>query len=608
MTVEAPPYDPPIEDTPFSAEPDMKEQQAADARALKELTRPVAGSLTVARVLSGISALLAVVPYIALVKIGAVLIDAAQTGAEVDAEEVNRWLMILMATFMLRLLIYFAALLITHLADIRLGHQIRGRMIERFANVPLVWFTATNSGRVRKALQDDITTVHNLVAHQPVETVNAVVMPFALAVYVFIVDWRLGLLSVATLPLYMLAMTVTMKDMGQKTVEMDQKLGVVSARMVEFVTGISVVKAFGRVGRAHQAYQRAADEFQQFYYDWVRPLIKVSAIGNSLLAIPLILLINVGGGAWLVNRGVVTPADVLATSLIALLIPYGLEVLMSSTWSQQLAGAAASRLVTILETGTLPTPEEGRVPIGHRVVFDSVSYSYRSGEGDEEAVSDVSFTLAEGTITALVGPSGSGKTTIATLLARFDDPQSGEIRMGGVPVSEIADLYSRVGFVLQDPQLLGISIRDNIALGRPDATEEQVRDAASAARILEDIEQLPKGFDTVYGSDTGLSGGQAQRIAIARAILVNAPVLILDEATALTDPESQHEIQQALVELSREKTVLLIAHRPEVIAGADQIVLLESGRVVATGTHTELLGQPGYARIWNSATAPSERN
>lgn len=608
MTVEAPTYDPPMEDALPSPEPDMKEQQAADARALKELTRPVAGSLTVARILSGISTLLAVVPYIALVKIGAVLIEAAQSGSEVDAAEVNRWLMILMTTFMLRLLVYFAALLITHFADIRLGYQIRGQMVERFAKVPLVWFTATNSGRVRKALQDDISTVHNLVAHQPVETVNAVVMPLALAIYAFVVDWRLGLLSIATLPLYMIAMTVTMKDMGQKTVEMDQKLGVVSARMVEFVTGISVVKAFGRVGRSHQAYQRAADEFQEFYYDWVRPLIKVSAVGNSLLAIPLILLINLGGGAWLVSHGIVTPADVLATSLIALLIPYGLEVLMSSTWSQQLAGAAASRLVEILETPTLAAPDEDRVPLGNEVVLDTVSYSYRSGEGDEEAISDVSFVLEEGTITALVGPSGSGKTTIATLLARFDDPQSGEVRIGGVPVREISDLYSRVGFVLQDPQLLGISIRDNIALGRPDATEEQIRDASRAARILEDIEQLPKGFDTVYGSDTGLSGGQAQRIAIARAILVDAPVLILDEATALTDPESQHEIQQALVELSKKKTILLIAHRPEVIAGADQIVLLESGRVVASGTHTELLERPGYARIWNSATAHSERN
>ena len=294
------------------------------------------------------------------------------------------------------------------------------------------------------------------------------------------------------------------------------------------------------------------------------------------------------------------------STLIALLVPYGLEVLMHSMWAQQLAGASARRLNDLLETPVLADAAERAVPNGHDVVFDHVSYSYGSGEAAELALDDVSFTLSAGTVTALIGPSGSGKSTIATLLARFDDPRSGQIRLGGAPIDRIDELYSHVGFVLQDPQLPSVSIRDNIALGRPDATDEQIRAAARAARILDEIEALPRGFDTVYGADTGLSGGQAQRIAIARAILVDAPVLILDEATALTDPESQHEIQQALSDLARGKTVLLIAHRPEVIMGVDQIVLVERGRVVATGTHDELLDQPGYARLWESTTATLE--
>ncbi len=322
----------------------------------------------------------------------------------------------------------------------------------------------------------------------------------------------------------------------------------------------------------------------------------------SLLSVPLILLINLGGGTWLVHRGHVGAADVLATSLIALLIPYGIEVLMNSMWSQQIAGASARRITDLLATPILHDDGVRAEPAGHDVVFDGVSYSY-DGEDGELALDDVTFGLRAGTVTALVGPSGSGKSTIATLLARFDDPQRGEIRLGGVPVAQIADLYSHVGFVLQDPQLPAISLRDNIALGRPDATDEQVRAAARAARVLDEIEALPRGFDTVYGAGTGLSGGQAQRIAIARAVLVDAPVLILDEATALTDPESQHQIQQALADLARGKTVLLIAHRPEVIAGVDQIVLVDRGRVIAAGTHTELLGEPGYARLWNQ-TAP----
>ena len=381
----------------------------------------------------------------------------------------------------------------------------------------------------------------------------------------------------------------------------------VSARMVEFVTGITVVKAFGRVGHAHRAYQEAAEEFQDFYYEWVRPLIRVSALGMSLIAVPLILLVSLGGGAWLVHVGYVSPADVLATSLIALLIPYGLEVLSNNQLSAQLAGAAASRLTALLETPVLSGTEHTAVPEGHEVTFEDVTYCYGRNDDDGFTLANVSLRLAEGTITALVGPSGSGKSTIATLLARFDDPESGQIRLGGVPLPQIENLYSHVGFVLQDPPLPSISIRDNIALGRPDATDEQIREAARAARVLEEIEALPGGFDTVYGADTGLSGGQAQRIAIARAVLVDAPVLILDEATTLTDPESQHQIQQALSDLVKDKTVLLIAHRPEAIKGVDQIVLVEDGAVVATGTHDELMSDQRYARLWEATTASLKR-
>ncbi|MBL1079459.1 ABC transporter ATP-binding protein [Nocardia sp. 2] len=584
-----------------------KARQKAGARALAGLMKPVSAQLTLARLLAVMSGTLAVVPYIALVRIGEALLAAHTAGTDVDGGEVGRWLRILLGAFGLRLLIYFVALFVTHLADARLGHLIQLRMVRRFARVPLAWFTSTNSGRVRKALQDEIGTIHHLIAHQPVDGTNAVVMPLALTVYAFVIDWRLGLLSIATLPLYVAAMTLSMIGMGEKTVEMDQRLSTVSARMVEFVTGISVVKAFGRVGKAHRSYQEAADEFNHFYYEWVKPLIRVSALGTSFLAVPLVLLINIGVGSVLVHGGSVTVADVLVTALIALLIPHALEVLMHSMWSQQLAGGAALRLAALLETPALPD-QGAKTPVSHEVVFDRVSYSYGADAAAALAIEQVSFTLRAGTVTALVGPSGSGKSTIATLLARFDDPRSGTISIGGVAVAEIADLYAQVGFVLQDPQLLAISIRDNIVLGCPGATDEQVREAARAAQVLDEIDALPRGFDTVYGTDTGLSGGQAQRISIARALLVDAPVLVLDEATALTDPESQHEIQQALSALVRGRTVLLIAHRPEVIKGVDQIILIESGRILAAGTHDELLPQPGYARLWESGIEASTGN
>ncbi|MEY1673182.1 ABC transporter ATP-binding protein [Gordonia sp. ABKF26] len=598
MTSDDPPREPPTAAA-------QKDQLKAGSRALKDLLRPVAGYLTMGRVLAAMSGILAVVPYIALVHIGDVLLDAYNSGVAVDGDEVARWVRILVVTFALRLFVYFVALLVTHVADIKLGHRVQRRLIQRFARVPLAWFTSTNSGRVRKAVQDDIGTIHHLIAHQPVDGTNAVVMPAALMVYAFVIDWRLGLLAIATLPLYAASMMLSMRGMGEKTVEMDERLSSVSARMVEFVTGIAVVKAFGRVGRAHRSYQESADEFYDFYVDWVRPLIRVAALGTSFLAVPLVLLVNLGVGAVLVHHDVVTTADVLATALIALLIPYALETIMHSTWSQQIAGASALRLVELLDTPTLPSAsdEEGRQPASHEVVFDRVSYAYDSAPDAALAVDDVSFTLRQGSVTALIGPSGSGKSTLATLLARFDDPRSGSITLGGIPIREVTDLYAHVGFVLQDPQLMSISIRDNIALGRPGASEAEIREAAAAARILDDIDSLPHGFDTVYGAGSGLSGGQAQRVAIARALLVDAPVLILDEATALTDPESEHQIQQALSSLARGRTVLVIAHRPEVIKGVDQIVVVDGGRVVATGTHEELLDDPAYAHLWRATGA-----
>ena len=568
-----------------------REGQAAIAR----LGAPIRIRLRIGQVLVLLSAVLAVAPYIALVQLGDILLDAYRAGVSPDSQRVHSAVMVLVSAYSARLLLYFMALLITHLADLSLRDRLRRDIVERISHAPLAWFTESTSGRIRKAVQDDTTTVHTVIAHGPVERLNAIVTPLALLICAFWIDWRLALLALSTLILYVLTYSASLRGMNEKTVEMDRKLAAVSSSMVEFVSGIGVVKAFGRVGRAHSAYLTAADEFSSFYRAWAMPLVTVACLSFTWVSIPVLLLVNLGGGALLMHAGTVTLPQVLTTTLIALVLPGALTTVASISWSYQLAGAAALRLCEVLDTPVLPISDSPERPQSARVEIEDVSFSY----GDTLAVDDASLILEPGTVTALLGPSGSGKSTLATLIARFADPDAGAVRIGGVDLRDMDEdtLYSTVSFILQDAQLLGTTVRENISLGRPDADLEQVRAAARVARIDEEIMALPDGYDTVLGQDTGLSGGQEQRIAIARAILLNTPVILLDEATAMADPESEAEIQEALSALVEDRTVLVIAHRPAAVRGAHRIAVMDRGRIVACGSHDDLLDEPHYRAL-----------
>ena len=572
-----------------------REGQAAIAR----LGAPVRTRLRIGQVLVLLSAVLSVAPYIALVQLGDILLRAHRAGLSPDPQQVSGVVMVLVSAYSTRLLLYFLALLITHLADLSLRDRLRRDIVERISHAPLSWFTASTSGHLRKAVQDDTTLVHTVIAHGPVERLNAIVTPLALLGCAFWIDWRLALLAVSALVLYVLTYSVSMRGMNEKTVEMDRKLAAISSAMVEFVSGIGVVKAFGRVGRAHSAYLTAADEFSAFYRAWAMPLVTVTCLSFTWVSIPVLLLVNLGGGALLIHAGAVTLTQVLATTLIALVLPAALITIASISWSYQLAGAAALRLCEVLDTPVLPAADRPEQPRAARVEIDHVSFSY----GEVLAVDDACLTLEPGTVTALLGPSGSGKSTLATLIARFADPDAGAVRIGGVDLRDMDEftLYSTVSFVFQDAQLLATTVRENIALGRPEADLAQVRAAARVARIHEEIMALPQGYDTVLGQDTALSGGQEQRIAIARAILLDTPVIVLDEATAMADPESEAEIQQALSALVKDRTVLVIAHRPAAVRGADRIAVMDGGRIVAAGAHDDLADEPHYRALLRQA-------
>ena len=585
-----------------------KRKAAQGQAAIKRLGAPVHRRMLIAQGLVLISGVLSIAPYVALVQLGDLLLEAHRAHAAPEAGRVWHIVMMLVGAYSTRLMLHFVALLITHVADLVLRDKLRRDIVARLAGAPLSWFTASTSGLVRKAVQDDTTAVHTVIAHGPVDRLNAVVTPVALLAYAFWVDWRLGLLSVSTIVLYMATYTLNLRGMNAKTVEMDRKLGTVSSTMVEFVSGISVVKAFGRTGRAHAAYLAAADDFSRFYWNWARPLITISSLALVWVSVPVLLLVNLGGGYLLISAGVVTLPQVLATTLIALVLPNTVMTVALVAWAYQMAGAAALRLCKIVDTPVLPAAIHPRSPQGARVEIDSVSYSY----GDILAVDDVTLTLEPGTVTALLGPSGSGKSTLASLIARFADPDRGSVRIGGVDLRKMdqGTLYGTISFVLQDPQLLSATVRENIALGRPNATLEEIRAAARIARIDDAVMALPQGYDTVIGAGASLSGGESQRVAIARAVLLDTPVLLMDEATAMADPESEDEIQQALSALVRGRTVLVIAHRPTAIRGADRIVVMDRGRLVASGTHEELVGEPHYqallrqGRINDGAEAP----
>ncbi|MBM6927201.1 ABC transporter ATP-binding protein [Pseudoflavonifractor phocaeensis] len=585
-------------------EQDHQNNQAGQT-AMKRLSKPIKVWVTIAQVLTIFSALLAFVPYLALVWLGDIFLSVQMAGEQLRAEQVHEVVELLIMAFLSRLFFHALSLIITHFADMKLRFVIRQQIVSRLSRVPLAWFSQTDSGKIRNAVQDDTKTVHTVVAHAPVDVLNGVLSPLVLLVFMFVVNWRLALVGVATIPLYFFLQGLSMKDMGPKTAEMNRHLAKVSSSMIELVAGIKVVKAFGKTGEAHQNYQEATKDFSQAYWEWCAPLIGLCSVAGELISVPLLLLINLGGGALLFVAGFASLPQVLACTLIAIVLPVAISSVANTTWSYQMAGAAAVRLCNIMDIPVIPETNSPKQPNGLTVQVQNVTYSY----GDTRALNDVTLTLKPNTITALIGPSGSGKSTLATLIARFDDPQSGSICLGGVDLRDISSqtLYNNIAFVLQDPMLMNASIRRNISLAKPDATMDDVRRAAKVAQIDDYIMSLPKGYDSVLGTDCLLSGGESQRISIARAILADAPILIMDEATAFADPDSELEIQKALSTLIQNRTVLVIAHRLNAILGADQIAVMENGNIVAVGTHQELLHHPHYQALLRQGGFPDDK-
>ncbi|BBY41944.1 ABC transporter ATP-binding protein [Mycolicibacterium celeriflavum] len=593
-----------VEPVAPEAAPDAAKRAATyDKLALQQLLAPTRARSSRATRYQLLASAATIVPFIGIVEIGRELLAAGRP----DPTRVWIVVAVVIVALLVRTLAGGAALTITHFADVDLQRSLRLRIVDKLGKLPLGWFGTRSSGEVRKAVQNDVGELHFLVAHSAVENTGALATPLFGLIYCFYLDWRLGLLAMATVPFYIGVYVALGRDSRVQMERLDRGVERISATIVEFIAGVSVVKTFGEAGKAHKRFADAADEFNDSFAGWVGPLVRVKAVSSIFIDTPVLLLANLVGGYWFVRSGWVTPIEVLGSTLVAVTIPAAVLTVGYSTHIRRQAAAAAGRLKRLLDTPALPVARDPQVPRDNSIRFEDVQFSY---DGRNTVLHDISLTLPAGTITALVGASGSGKSTLATLVPRFHDVTAGTVRVGGVDVRDIApgELYRHVGFVLQDVQLLGISVADNIRLGRADASDEEVVAAAQAARIHDRILQLPNGYDSVVDEDAHFSGGEAQRVSIARALLADTPILVLDEATAFADPDSEAQIQEALSRLIVGRTVLVIAHRLGSIVSADNIVVLDRGRIVEQGRHDDLLAADAqYARMWQSYTAGHAR-
>jgi ATP-binding cassette subfamily B protein len=564
---------------------------------MRRLLRPYAKSFAAVVILQVLGAVAGLVPLLAVVELGRSLLAPGPT----DHDHVWNAVIAGAVGLFVRLVFTGASAAIGHLLDARVQLSFRRRLAERLGRVPIGWFSRRRTGELAKVVGEDVSAVHPFIAHAPAELTAAFVVPLVSLVYLFTVDWRLTLITLAPV-VAAVALVPLMETEARKREqrEFDGGMARISSSVVEFVQGIAVVKAFGASGRAHREFLAAADDFGAVFLRWVRGIARVGAAMQTVLSPPFVLLVVLLGGTPLITGGDMPPADLLPFLLLGLGLTAPIGALSHGFDDLQAAGRAVGRIKEVLQEEPLAEPARPVAPQGHRVELRDVRFGYDDGH---EVLRGIDLVLEPGTVTALVGPSGSGKSTLVQLLPRFFDPTHGSVVLGGADLREIGsrNLYRTVSFVFQDVRLLRASIAENIALAVPHADLDDVVRAARLANIHDRILELPRGYESVVGEDAGLSGGEAQRISIARALLADTPVLVLDEATAFADPQTEQALRQALATLQGDRTLLVIAHRLETVADADTVVMLDDGEIVERGRPAELLARGGrFAEFWQT--------
>ncbi|WP_445115694.1 ABC transporter ATP-binding protein [Acinetobacter sp. WZC-1] len=573
---------------------------------VSQILRPIRGRLIIASVLAGLGTMLTLVPLAGIAHIAGIALGnqdiSALTAISQAQQDVWQTVIFSIVSLFIGLAMLTAGEVIAHLADNHITHHLRLAATQRLSQVPLGWFTSRASGEVKQAMQDDIGTLHELTAHFFTTLGRAIGAILISVVYLFFMDWRLAIVSILPFPIFFMVINQAMKASETNMGAFIGGLTRINNAVVEFVNGIPVVKAFGATGKAHKSYTDAVQSFATTFQNFTRPLVKSTSKANAIVAPVSVLGIVLVAGTLFVQLGWMTPVEVLPFALVAPGISGPLLLLSFITHGLRNATGSAERVQSLLQTPVLPQVEQSgsrhKISALPEISIENVSYAYNA---ENTVLSNINLKLKPGTVTAVVGSSGSGKSTLARLLLRFFDPSEGRICLDGTDLRQIPtnELYQHIGFVLQEVRLIHASVRDNIALGRSGASVREIEDAARAANIHERILQLPRGYDSVIGEDAQLSGGEQQRVSIARAILLDPPILVLDEATAAADAENEVAIQEALSAFARGRTLLVIAHRLDTIMHADNIVVIEKGVIEEQGSHEELLAGNGrYAHLW----------
>ena len=551
-------------------------------------------------ILSAVSALMALVPYWYIWRIMKEVLETAPNFSQTQNLTHNGWMAVLCAV--LAVLVYIAGLMCSHMGAFRIATNLRIQTMRHIVKLPLGFAESFGSGKLRKIVNESSAATETYLAHQLPDRAGAIATPCGLLVLLFSFDWRLGLLSLVPVLLgFLIMMSMTGANMQQKMKEYQNALDDMSNEAVEYIRGIPVVKTFGQTIFSFKKFKDSIDRYQKWVIAYTKqmraPMMFYTAAINGVFAF------LIAGGLLFTQNGVTSGflLNLIFYIIITPIISVTLTKIMFQSENAMIVDDALQRIDSVLNLQPLAEAARPQAPQGSSIELEHVRFSY---DGKKNALKNISLSIPAGQTVAFVGPSGGGKTTLANIISRFFDPQSGVVKIGGVDVRDIPKeaLMNTVSFVFQNSRLIKASILENVRMGKPYATRQEVMRALENAQCTDIIEKLPNGIDTIIGTmGVYLSGGEQQRIAIARVMLKDSPIIILDEATAFADPDNEAKVQTAFSRLSRGKTVIMIAHRLSTVVHADQIYVVKDGEIAESGTFDELIRQNGiFNGMWNN--------